>query len=78
MMLGCSTTTPVKMRWPAVPAELTAPVNDLAPLPEDKKTLTDLLENANQNYSQYYILKQKFEAWQEWYRVQKSIFEDAQ
>ena len=63
------------MRWPAVPAELTAPVNDLAPLPEDKKTLTDLLENVNQNYSQYYILKQKFEAWQEWYRVQKHIFE---
>jgi len=66
------------MRWPQVPDELTAQVNDLTPLPEDKKTLTDMLENVNQNYSQYYILKQKFEAWQEWYKVQKHIFEDAQ
>ena len=66
------------MRWPAVPAELTTPVNDLTPLPEDKKTLVDLLENVNQNYGQYYILKQKLEAWQEWYKVQKHIFEDAQ
>ena len=66
------------MRWPAVPAELTTPVNDLTPLPEDKKTLTDLLENVNNNYGSYYVLKDKLEAWQQWYKVQKNIFEDAQ
>ena len=66
------------MQWPQVPAELVAPANDLTPLPADKKTLTDLLENVNNNYGQYYILKQKLEAWQQWYKVQKNIFEDAQ
>ena len=66
------------MRWPAVPAELTTPVNDLTPLPADKKTLTDLLENVNNNYGSYYVLKDKLEAWQQWYKVQKNIFEDAQ
>jgi hypothetical protein len=63
------------MRWPAVPEELTAPVNDLIPLPPDKKTLTDLLENVNTNYGSYYVLKEKLEAWQEWYKTQKSIQE---
>jgi hypothetical protein len=66
------------MRWPAVPEELKAPVSDLAPLPEDKKTLTDLLENVNANYGSYYVLKDKLEAWQQWYNVQKTIFEEAQ
>jgi len=63
------------MQWPKVPAELSAPANDLTPLPADKKTLTDLLENANANFGEYYILKQKYESWQQWYREQKQIWD---
>jgi len=33
------------------------------------------LLNANSNYSQYYQLKKKYEAWQEWYAAQKKIYE---
>jgi len=44
-------------------------------LPADKKTLTDLLENANANFGEYYILKQKYESWQQWYREQKQIWD---
>ena len=62
------------MQWPQVPVELVAPVNDLTPLPKDKKTLTDLLENANTNYGEYYILKEKYEAWQHWYLDHKKIW----
>jgi hypothetical protein len=49
--------------------------SNLQPLPEDKKTLTDLLENANENFGTYYQLKSKYEAWQEWYNSQKKIYE---
>jgi hypothetical protein len=63
------------MSWPAVPTSLTEPVPDLTPLPENKKTLADLLENVNQNYGSYYELKEKYEAWQEWYNSQKKIYE---
>jgi|TARA_R110000868_G_scaffold118937_1_gene315112 hypothetical protein len=51
------------------------PASDLKPLPEDKKTLTDLLENANDNYSSYYTLKEKYNSWIEWYKMQKTIYE---
>jgi hypothetical protein len=63
------------MSWPAVPTSLTEPAPDLTPLPENKKTLADLLENVNQNYGSYYELKEKYEAWQEWYNSQKKIYE---
>lgn len=63
------------MSWPEVPQSLTEPAQDLSPLPEDKKTLTDLLQNVNQNYGSYYELKEKYEAWQEWYNSQKRIYE---
>jgi hypothetical protein len=75
MMLGCSTTVPLKMKWPAAPAELQQPADNLKPLPADKKTLADLIENANENYGTYYQLKERYEAWQQWYDTQKKIYE---
>jgi hypothetical protein len=51
------------------------PANDLKTLPEDKKNLADLLANVNENYGTYYQLKEKYEAWIEWYKSQKQIFE---
>ena len=72
---GCFTTAPVKMPWPEVPSNLLEPASNLQPLPEDKKTLTDLIENANENFGTYYQIKSKYEAWQEWYNSQKKIYE---
>ena len=50
-----------------------APV--LKPLSEDKKTLADLLQNANDNYGLYYELQDRYNAWQLWYKQQKQIFD---
>jgi hypothetical protein len=63
------------MPWPEVPSNLLEPAGNLQPLSEDKKTLTDLIENANENYGTYYQIKSKYEAWQEWYNSQKKIYE---
>jgi hypothetical protein len=63
------------MKWPDAPAELQQPATDLKPLPAEKKTLADLIENANENYGTYYQLKEKYEAWQHWYSDQKKIYE---
>lgn len=48
----------------------------LKPLSEDKKTLADLIQNARENYEQYYLLSEKYIEWQEWYKKQKKIFEE--
>lgn len=52
-----------------------APADNLKPLPANKKTLSDLIGNANENYGTYYELKEKYSAWQQWYIKQKEIFE---
>ena len=75
-LLGCSTTVPLSPKFPKAPSELLEPSSDLKALPEDKKTLTDLIENANENYGTYYDLKNKYDMWIEWYNQQKKIFED--
>ncbi len=49
-----------------------APV--LKPLNENKKTLADLLQNANENYGLYYELQDRYNAWQLWHKQQKEIF----
>ncbi len=51
------------------------PAPALKPLSENKKTLADLLENANENYGLYYELLDKYQAWQQWYKDQKQIFD---
>ena len=74
-MLGCSTTVPLSQKFPEAPDQLMEPAQELTLLPENEKTLTDLIENANTNYGQYYDLKAKYQTWQEWYKQQKQIFE---
>jgi len=63
------------MKFPEAPQEMLQPANDLKTLPEDKKNLADLLANVNENYGTYYQLQEKYEAWIEWYKSQKQIFE---
>ena len=75
---GCSTTVPLQEKFPQAPKELLQPAPNLKSLSSDKKTLADLLENANENYGTYYETKAKLNAWIEWYNKQKKIFEGVQ
>ena len=65
-MLGCSTTVPLRQKFPTAPDNLT-------PLDPNKHTLTDMLENVNENYGKYYDLQQKYNTWIEWYNSNKKI-----
>ena len=70
-----NTATPLMPSWPVAPADLQAPAPDLKPLEPNQRNLSDLIENSNDNYTQYYILKEKYEAWQSWYNSQKKIWD---
>jgi hypothetical protein len=53
------------------------PATDLNKLPTDKKVeLSDIIKTTNENARLYYELKIKYEAWQEWYKEQKSIADE--
>ena len=75
LITGC-TTVPVTVKFPEVPATLTVPAGKLTPLDTSKKIeLSDIIENANENAGKYYELREKYNAWIEWYTSQKKIFE---
>lgn len=78
LLAGCSTTVvPVTMKFPDASPSLMTPATDLNKLPTDKKVeLSDIIKTTNENARLYYELKIKYEAWQEWYKEQKSIADE--
>lgn len=70
-----NTVAPVMPSWPTAPTDLQTPAPELTPLGPDQRNLSDLIENSNDNYTQYYILKEKYEGWQSWYDSQKKIWD---
>lgn len=75
LLTGCSTVLPVKQKFPEIPSELAIECPDLEKLPADTKKLSDVVSNVSQNYGTYYECQARKEAWVEWYKAQKQIFE---
>ena len=77
LLTGCSTVVPVTARFPDPPGRLaTERCPNLQKLADDAK-LSDVARTVTINYSTYYECAVKSDAWQEWYQVQKNIFEGA-
>jgi hypothetical protein len=75
MCSGCSTVVPVTAKFPEPPGRLTTqPCPDLQKLKDDAR-LSDVSRTITLNYSTYYECAVKADAWQEWYGIQKHIFE---
>jgi len=77
LLSGCSTVVPVTARFPEPPAKgaMTACPN-LQKL-TDGARLSDVANTVTVNYSTYYECAVKTDAWQEWYNIQRIIFEKA-
>ena len=72
---GCATAVPVTARFPDAPGMLaTQPCAELQKLKEDAR-LSDISRTVTVNYSSYYECAVKTDAWIEWYKIQKIIFE---
>jgi hypothetical protein len=75
LLTGCATVVPVKAKFPEIPSELAVECPDLTKLPADTKKLSDVVSNVSGNYSTYYECQARKEAWVEWYKAQKQIYE---
>lgn len=72
---GCSTAVPVTARFPEAPGKMaTTRCPDLQKL-QDNARLSDVSRTVTINYSTYYECAVKADAWQEWYEIQRRIFE---
>ena len=74
-LTGCETTVPVERRFPEAPAILMQPAPDLKPLPPGTTELSALIDNANENFHSYRVLREHYEAWQRWYTEQRANFD---
>ena len=75
LLSACSTTVPVTAKFPQTPGTLVQePCPDLKKL-QDESKLSDVAKTVTVNYSEYYMCAVKLEAWQRWYREQKTIYE---
>jgi hypothetical protein len=73
LLAGCLA-TPVKRNFPEVPAELKVVCPDLQKVKDEAK-LSDIISTVSSNYTQYHECRSKVDAWNEWYKNQKDIFD---
>jgi uncharacterized lipoprotein YmbA len=75
LLAACSTTVPVKSKFPDAPKALTERCENLKKIESDKVAITEMLKVVVQNYTLYYECSTKVEGWNEWYEGQKKIHE---
>lgn len=76
LLTGCSTTVPVTVKFPKAPPTLTQPCPTLQTLKPDTVSIVELHTTVVNNYTLYHECAVKVDAWNEWYRDQKNIFEE--
>lgn len=74
LLTGCSTTVPVTAKFPEPPKYSNVACPPLEKLNDGAK-LSDLAKTLSDNYSLYYECSIKNDAWIEWYKTQRNIFE---
>lgn len=76
LLTGCFHTTPVKRHFPEVPEEFKRACPDLEQVDPTTTKLSEVVRVVTDNYTQYHECRVKVDAWIEWYRTQRSIFEE--
>jgi hypothetical protein len=74
LLSGCLATVP---KFPDVPPELLTNCPELNEVQKSTAELSKVLDVVVVNYSTYYECRVKVEAWAEWYKQQKSIYDKA-
>jgi hypothetical protein len=76
LLSGCSTVVPVKAKFPEAPDMLMTKCPALVQVKEDAK-LSEIATVVANNYTTYYECAVIAKGWQEWYQIQKNIYENA-
>lgn len=75
-LTGC-VGVPIDRKFPDTPEALKQPCPDLQTVNPENTKLSDLIAVVTSNYKTYNECQIKVESWQDWYKEQKKIFEDA-
>ena len=75
LLTGCLN-TPVARHFPEVPEELKTACPSLEQVDPATTKLSEVVRVVTDNYTQYHECRVKVDAWIEWYKTQRSIFEE--
>ncbi|CAB4129342.1 hypothetical protein UFOVP112_440 [uncultured Caudovirales phage] len=75
LLTGCLN-TPVARHFPEVPDELKTACPSLEQVDPNTTKLSEVVRVVTDNYTQYHECRVKVDAWIEWYKTQRSIFEE--
>lgn len=73
-LTGCLATSP---KFPDIPPELQKACPELQEAAKETQELSKLLDVVVVNYSTYYECRVKVDAWLQWHKEQKEIFDKA-
>jgi hypothetical protein len=76
LISGCSTTVPVKQKFPDTPAVLMEKCPPLDKIEGDAVVFSEFLKVVTGNYTKYHTCAKMLEAWQLWYTEQKKISDE--
>lgn len=77
LLTGCSTVVPVTAKFPEPPGKMALERCPQLQKLKDDPALSDVARTVTVNYGTYYECAVRADAWQEWYQIQKRIFEGA-
>ena len=75
MCSGCTTPVPVTAKFPEPPGRGAMTACPALQKLKDDARLSDVATTVTINYGTYYECAVKTDAWQEWYEIQRRIFE---
>jgi hypothetical protein len=75
LLTGCLS-APVKRSFPDVPVSLLNACPVLEQVDPDTTKLSEVIRVVTDNYTQYHECRIKLDGWIEWYKTQRSIFEE--
>lgn len=73
-LVGCQHNPPQYPKWPEQPKIGTCPDLEDA-MPSEK--LSELLTTVTKNYGKYHECTARVQAWEQWYKEQRAIYEEA-
>ena len=74
LLVGCNSIPPQYPKWPDLPKVGTCPELDLA---TSSEKLSELLSTVAKNYGKYHECTARAQAWEQWYKDQRAIYEEA-
>ena len=76
ILAGCSTTVPVKQKFPDAPAVLMEKCETLETIDKPSIVFSEFLKTVTKNYTKHHSCSKLLEAWQQWYTEQKKISDE--